>query len=167
MRATVRNVALTCALALVLAGCASAPEIEERRAAINADIDEILSLTLDSEELGEPERCISEAQYRNFRALGDRHMLFEGSRDRLWVNTLRGRCVDLAHGDYLITRPFSARRLCDGDRFEVAEWFDRPFYRSWPWTWGRWPTGPSCTLGKFQPVTQGQVDEIEALLEDW
>ena len=167
MRATAKTFTFLGVLAFIVAGCAASEEIEERRAAINADIDEILSLTLESEDLGEPARCISESQYRNFKALGDRHMLFEGSRDRLWVNTLRGRCVDLAHGDVLITRSFSARRLCDGDRFEVAEWFDRPFYRGWPWTWGRWPTGPSCTLGKFQPVTLGQVDEIEARLENW
>ncbi len=167
MRAISRTLALVGALAFTVSGCATSQEVEDRRAAINADIDEILSLTLDSAELGEPVRCISEAQYRSFKPLGDRHMLFEGSRDRLWVNTLRGRCVDLAHGDVLITRPFSARRLCDADRFEVAEWFERPFYTGWPWSWGRLPSGPTCALGKFQPVTQGQVDEIEALLEDW
>lgn len=152
---------LVSALAFIVTGCAGTEEIEERRAAINADIDEILSLTLESEDFGEPERCISETQYRNFKPLGDRHMLFKGSRDRLWVNTLRGRCFDYRDGDVLITRPFSARRLCDGDRFEVAEWFDLP--RSV----GRLPTGPTCSFGKFQPVSQGQVDEIEALLEDW
>ena len=94
-------------------------------------------------------------------------MLFEGSRDRLWVNTLRGRCFDYRDGDVLITRPFSARRLCDGDRFEVAEWFELSRYSGWPWSAGRLPAGPTCSFGKFQPVSQGQVDEIEALLEEW
>ena len=161
MQTTARTLLLASTLAFVVTGCAGTEEIAERRAAINADIDEILSLTLESEDFGEPERCISETQYRNFKPLGDRHMLFEGSRDRLWVNTLRGRCFDYRDGDVLITRPFSARRLCDGDRFELAEWFDLP--RSV----GRLPTGPSCSFGKFQPVSRGQIDEIEALLEDW
>ncbi len=167
MRARIRTLALIGATALIVAGCATSQEVVERRAAINADIDEILTLTLDSEELGEPERCLTETQYRNFRPLGDRHILFEGSRDRLWINTLRGRCATLEHGDYLVTRPFSGRRLCDADRFEVAEWFERPYYTGWPWSWGRLPSGPTCALGTFQPVTQGQVDEIEALLEEW
>ena len=167
MRATARTFTLLSALAFVVSGCAGTEEIEERRAAINADIEEILSLTLQSEDFGEPERCISETQYRNFEPLGDRHMLFEGSRDRLWVNTLRGRCFDYRDGDVLITRPFSARRLCDGDRFEVAEWFELSRYSGWPWSAGRLPAGPTCSFGKFQPVSQGQVDEIEALLEEW
>ena len=161
MRANVRTVTLLSAIAFMVSGCATSEEIEERRAAINADIEEILSLTLESEDFGEPDRCITESQYRNFKPLGDRYILFEGSRDRLWINTLRGRCIDYRDGDILITRPFSARRLCDGDRFEVAEWFDLPRRT------GRLPTGPTCAFGTFQPVSQGQVDEIEALLEDW
>ncbi|MDJ0909559.1 MAG: hypothetical protein QNI99_10210 [Woeseiaceae bacterium] len=161
MYASARTILLIGSFALIVSGCASNEEIVERRAAINADIDEILSLTLESEDFGEPERCITESQYRNFELLGDRYMLFEGSRDRLWINTLRGRCVEHTSADVLITRPFSARRLCDGDRFEVTDWFDLP--RSV----GRLPSGPTCSFGKFQPVSQGQVDEIEALLEEW
>ena len=161
MQSTSRLFLLISALAFIVTGCAGTEEIEERRTEINADIEEILTLTLESEDFGEPTRCITEAQYRNFKLLGDRYMLFEGSRDRLWINTLRGRCVDYHRGDVLITRPFSARRLCDGDRFEVADWFELP--RSV----GRLPAGPTCSFGEFQPVSQGQVDEIEALLEDW
>jgi hypothetical protein len=51
------------------------------------------------------------------------------------------------------------------DTFEVAEWFEWPWYRRWPWRWGLdWGTGMRCTLGKFQPVTRSQVDEIEAII---
>lgn len=166
MRTAAKTITLAGALALIVAGCAVSPEAEERRAAIEADIEEILSLSLNVEELGEPERCLSDVQYRSFRALGERHILFEGSRDRLWVNSLRSRCVDLRHGDVLVTRQFQSRRLCKDDQFAVAEYFDLPYYRRWPWNWGRWPTGPVCFLGEFQPVSQEQVDEIEARLED-
>ncbi len=167
MRTTALTFTLTGALAFLIAGCAVSPEVEERRAAIEADIDEILSLSLDVEEYGEPKRCLSEAQYRSFDALGDRHILFEGTRDRLWVNTLRGRCIDLRHGDVLVTRQFQTRRLCKDDQFAVAEYFEWPYYQRWPWNWGRWPAGPVCILGEFQPVSREQVDEIEARLEDW
>ena len=65
----------------------------------------------------------------------------------------------------LIVRQFSFSRLCDMDTFEVAEWFEWPWYRRWPWRWGLdWGMGMRCTLGEFQPVTQSQVDEIEAVI---
>ncbi len=154
-----------CAAALLCTGCATSPEVENRRKAMEADIDEILSYQLDPAEFGETKRCLSDHKYRNFRPLGDRHLLFVGRCDELWVNVLRSRCHDLRFGDVLVVRSFSGRRMCDMDRFQVAEWFDWPWYRRWPWHWGGWGTGARCALGKFQPVTQAQVTEIEAALE--
>ncbi len=152
--------------ALLLAGCASAPDYAARRQAVEADIDEILSVQLDPAEFGDTKRCLSDNEYRSFRPLGDRHILFEGRRDRLWINTLRGRCQDLRRGDVLVLRSFSGTRMCDMDSFQVADWFDWPWYRRWPWHWGgSWTTGMRCSLGKFQPVTEGQVEEIDALLD--
>lgn len=153
--------------ALLLAGCAVSPEVESRRQAIEADIDEILSLPLDPSEYGETKRCLTDMEYRSFRALDDRHILFEGRKNKLWINTLRGRCPDLRFGDVLVVRQFSSSRMCDSDQFRVTDWFDWPWYRQWPWNWGSWGTGPVCSLGKFQPVTEAQIAEIEARLDDW
>ncbi|MBT8092759.1 MAG: hypothetical protein KJN77_06965 [Gammaproteobacteria bacterium] len=165
---SVRNtMVLVGVAALLLSGCAVSPEVESRRQAIEADIDEILSLPLDPAEYGETKRCLTDTEYRSFRAIDDRHILFKGRKDRLWINTLRGRCPDLRFGDVLVIRQFSSSRMCDADRFQVTDWFDWPWYRRWPWNWGSWGTGPTCTLGKFQPVTADQVAEIEARLEDW
>ena len=157
---------LTIAATLLFTGCATAPDYAARRQAVEADIDEILSLQLDPAEFGEPKRCLSGPEYRSFRPLGDRHILFEGRRGKLWINTLRSRCHDLRRGDILVIRSFSGTRMCDMDSFQVADWFDYPWYRRWPWQWGgAWTTGARCSLGKFQPVVEGQVEEIEALLE--
>ncbi len=151
---------------LLLAGCATSPEVESRRQAAAADIDAILSVPLDPAEFGETKRCLGDNEYRNFRALDDRHILFEGRRDKQWINTLRTRCPDLRWGDVLVVRQFSGTRMCDADRFEVADWFDWPWYRRYPWHWGpSWGTGMQCSLGTFQPVTADQVAEIEAVLE--
>ena len=156
---------LFCA-ALLFAGCATAPDVEKRRQDVESDIDEILSLQLDPDEFGESRRCLSEHDYRSFRPLGDRHILFEGRKGKFWINTLRGRCYDLRHGDVLVVRSFSTTRMCDMDSFQVADWFDWPWYRRWPWHWsGSWTSGRRCSLGKFQPVLEGQVREIEALLD--
>ena len=151
---------------LLFAGCATSPETQSRRQAIEADIDAILAVELDPAEYGQRKRCLSEADYRNFHALGENHMLFKGRRDKLWINTLRGRCSDLRWGDVLVIKQFTARRICDGDHFTVGEWFDFPWYRRWPWYWGpNWGMSLQCTFGKFQPVTEDQVAEIEAVLE--
>ena len=162
-----RVAAVTCAATLLVAGCAVSPEVEDRRQAIEADIEEILSLPLDPEEYGEIKRCLSDNEFRNYRALNAKHMLFEGRRGKQWINTLRSPCHDLRHGDVLIVRRFSGTRMCDMDRFQVSDWFDWPWYRRWPWHWGTWASGPSCTFGKFRPVTEAQIQEIEALLENW
>ncbi|MBT8085194.1 MAG: hypothetical protein HKN35_11300 [Woeseia sp.] len=164
MRAETQCSVLVLTVALC-AGCAVSPEEQNRRQAIDADIEEILSLPLDGEEQGETTRCLSERDYQSFRPLGDKMIVFEGRRDKLWINKLRARCPQLRDGDILITRPINARRMCDTDRFAVADWFDSPWYRRWPWQWGTGQAGEVCVLGNFHPVTEAQVDEIEALLE--
>lgn len=152
---------VTAALLLV-AGCATAPEDEDRRQAAEADIRDILQLSLGED--GKPLRCLSETQYSGFRALDDKHMLFTGRAGKRWVNVLRQRCYDLRYGEVLRIRSFSSSRICDADRFAVDEWFEWPWYSRWPWHWGAWSTGMTCTLGDFYPVTEGQVEEIEAVI---
>lgn len=150
---------------LLLAGCATSPEAESRRQEKEASINEILAQPLDPTEFGETKRCLSDHEYRNFRALDNRRILFEGRRDKLWINTLRARCPDLRHGAVLLVKSFSSRRICNMDTFQVSDWFEWPWYRRWPWQWGRWETGVRCSLGKFQPVTNAQVEEIRAILK--
>ena len=166
MDATRNAVTLTAAVVVLLAGCATSPETEAQRDFREARIEEILSQPLDPAVYGETKRCLRDTEFRTFRALDDRHILFDGRRGRYWINTLRSRCVDLRHGDILIVRPFSSTRMCEMDRFQVADWFDWPWYRRWPWRWGTsWHTGMTCLLGEFQPVTEEQVVEIRAVLK--
>lgn len=165
MKAANIAICLACTAALLSAGCAVSPEAEDRRLAIEADIADILSVPLDPAEYGETKRCLSDSEYRSFRPLDDKHILFEGRRDRLWINTLRSGCPDLRHGGVLVVRSYSSARMCDMNSFEVADWFDWPWYRRWPWHWGgNWGVGMRCTLGKFQPVTEAQVEAIESVL---
>ena len=157
-----RSVVCVSVALLFIAGCATAPEDDARRQAIEADIQDILTLSLGED--GKPLRCLSETHYRGFRALDEKHMLFTGRGDKQWVNVLRNRCYDLRHGDVLRIRSFSASRICDTDRFAVDDWFEWPWYSRWPWHWGAWSSGMTCTLGKFYPVTEAQLAEIEAVL---
>lgn len=146
---------------LLLPGCATSPEAEARRASAEADIDEIMSYELDPAEYGEVRRCLSEHDFDDFRPLGDRHILFEERRGKLWINTLRGRCSDLRHSDVLVVRRYMGSRMCEMDHFRVGDWFDFTTGRR-PSDWG---AGATCVLGGFHPVTEAQVAEIEAVLE--
>lgn len=146
---------------LLIPGCATSPEEAERRANAEADIDEIMSYELDPDEYGVAKQCLADHDFDNYRALGDRHILFEGRRGKLWINTLRSRCRDLRHSDVLVVRQYTGSRMCDMDRFDVRDWFELTS-RSRPADWG---TGGACVLGEFHPVTEAQVTEIEAVLE--
>lgn len=141
---------------LAFAGCATSPEDEERRKAMEADIDDILSYELDPLEYGEPRRCLSESEYRSYRALGKRHLLFWGRQDKRWVNVLRGRCSNLNRDSIFIMEPTSGTQVCELDRFRVGDRLDSVRNASMM---------PTCVLGTFKPVTEAQVEEIEQRLE--
>lgn len=146
---------ITAAL-LALGGCATAAEEQRKRQEMEADIDDILSLELDPAEYGEPKNCLSDSEYRSYRALGKRHLLFQGRKDKLWVNVLRGRCPNLDEDSTFIITPNMSGRLCDTDRFRVVDRLD---------SLSRASTAPTCVLGEFKPVTEDQVTEIEYRLE--
>ncbi len=145
------------------ASCAISEEAQMRREATEAEIQAILSEPLDKQQYGDIKRCLSRHDFRNFRALDDKRILFEGRRGQLWINTLRTRCPDLRRAAVLRVRSFSSMgRMCDMDTFVAEDWFTWPWYRRWPWHWGTsWSTGMRCALGKFQPVSAEQVDAIE------
>lgn len=150
------TICTTAASFLALAGCATSPEDEQRRKDMEADIDDILTYELDPLEYGEPGKCLSESQFRSYRALGNRHLLFWGRQDKQWVNVLRGRCTDLRDTSVFVMKPSAAGRLCANDRFQVVDHFD---------SMANMNMAPVCVLGEFKPVTEAQVKEIENRLE--
>jgi len=154
------------AFMLLFAGCATSPDVATQRQIADAEISRILSAQLDPAEFGETKSCLADREYNNFSVLDDRHILFEGLGGKQWINTLPARCPDLRFGSLIRVKSFSWSRICDSDSFLVGDWFDRSWYRSWPWHWGGgWGMGTPCSLGKFQPVTKDQVEEIRAALK--
>jgi len=139
---------------VTLVACAASPEDERRRKDMEADIDEILTYELDKTDFGEPTNCLRESEYRSFRPLGDRHLLFEGRSGKQWINVLRGRCLGLDDDSFFVMRLTIAGRVCDKDRFEVV---DRMSQNA--------GMGTACALGEFKPVAKVQVQEIETRLE--
>jgi hypothetical protein len=155
-----RRIASSAVIAALLAlgSCVTSPEAESKRQDMEADIDEIMSYELDKTEFGDPKNCLSENEYRSFRPLGDRHLLFEGRNDKQWINVLRGRCVGLRNDGIFIMRQSTAGRSCDMDRFDAVD-------RSNALLSTGVGMGPNCVLGEFIPVAKAQVQEIEARLE--
>ena len=150
---------LVTALALLISGCASTPEAEERARETEEDIATILSAPLDAEEYGETKRCLGPSQYRDIRILDHQRIVFYGARGKLWLNTLRMRCPELRRNSTLRIKTVSSiGRICDLDSFEVRDWFGAPWYRPWG-------GGMRCALGTFQPVTEAQVDAIRAAIK--
>jgi hypothetical protein len=86
-------------------------------------------------------------------------LLFEGKKDKQWINVLRGRCSGLRFNDMFITKPSNPGRLCDMDHFEAVN-------RSDPTVLQRLDTsGYKCMLGVFKPAVKAQVAEIEKRLK--
>jgi len=142
---------------LAFAGCATSPQDVFKRQEMEADVDDILSLELDETDFGGPRTCLSDHEYRNFRPLGDRHLLFEGRDGKQWVNVLRGRCHNLKDDSLLIMKKNLSRRLCDTDHFDVADRIDLLQSQA--------GMAPTCVLGEFKPVARAQLEEIEYRLE--
>jgi hypothetical protein len=140
-------------------GCASSAPVEPSQR--ERDIQAILSETLDDEAYGEERRCLSSSDYRDFTALDDQRIIFEGRRGRYWLSTLPMRCPDLRHAMVLRTKSFSRSRICALDTFYPADWFDRPWYRRWPW--GSRTSAVHCTLGEFQAISEQQAASLKAL----
>lgn len=150
---------LACIGAVLVAACASAPAPEDR-AKVEEDLATILSQPLDGEAYGEPRRCISSFSARDYSAIGNRFLVFDGPGDTLWLNELRGHCPGLSSGSALAFRQ-QGTQLCELDRFKVTDLFVWPRYQRWPW---EWLEGIPCTLGRFQPVSSQQVEALRAAL---
>jgi hypothetical protein len=146
-------------MVLALAGCAgsgpSTSELEARDQVKQEAIQDILNTPLATEDYSpDASRCLSNHEYRSVDVLDDRHVVFRGSGDRLWVNQLRQRCVGLRRNEVL---RFELRnsRVCDLDTFQSL---DRGL--------GFARTSGTCTLGTFMPVTEDQLEAIEIAVRE-
>ena len=169
-RTGLRRLAVAAA-ALAVAACASGPELEELKARQQRADEQIAAILAapqaDGSEAPEAERCIRSRDWRNYRALDDRYLVFEGPRDQLWLNPLMTRCPDLRFSHVLAVRSVGGiNQICQSDSFRATDWFSYPWYRRWPWQWSRaWDTGAICVFGPFYPITERKLAAIEEAIE--
>lgn len=120
----------------------------------------ILSQPLEGDAYGDSRRCISSFSARDYSAVGDRYLVFDGPGKTLWLNELRGRCPGLTRASALAFRQ-QGSQICALDHFKVTDWFVWSRYQRWPW---EWLDGVPCTLGRFQQVSAEQVEALRAAL---
>jgi hypothetical protein len=100
----------------------------------------------DSDELV-IERCISTRVFRNTEIIDDGHIVFHGSRKRIYLNTLPSNCRGLKRHGRISYQKDS--RLCANDRFNVLEL-----------SGSKLRLGISCRLGRFEPISQEYLEEL-------
>lgn len=143
----------TVMVVLLLAGCASdatKPDYEAQE----ESIDQILSEPLGEAEYTEGIRCLPVYSYNSVDILDNRHVVFEGTGGKLWLNRLRNRCTGLRRND---TLKFDVRtsQLCSLDTFEAISLN----------VVGPTRTSATCSLGEFMPISKEQLDGIKAALK--
>lgn len=116
--------------ALVLAGCANSDSPANRQVWV-AD--------------GEPVTCIRTSQIRTFRVVNDQTIDFEINRNQAFRNTLPHRCSGLAFGQK-IRHNSRTSQLCSMNSITVVNM-------------GSVPNGPTCPLGRFQPMKRVPAPE--------
>lgn len=149
------------AAALLVSACATSPTQGEQRVQVDAAVASILSEPLPADAYVTPRRCISRASIRDVDILSDRYLLFEAPRGTFWLNELRGRCPDLRWNRTLVFEAHGLQ-LCDMDRFKVSDLWYWPRYQRWPWNWF---DGVSCSLGRFQAVSEAQAAALRGALK--
>lgn len=141
-----RFTVIVAAGALLLGGCASAPERDQQVASALQQ--------LEGADYAATKRCLSTFEYDRVEVLDQQHLLFESNTGRqVWLNTLRTKCPGLREDDVLAFE-MRGNRLCSLDTATVMERF---------LFWQR--TGPTCSLGEFQQLTEGQAALLREALE--
>ncbi len=140
------RIVTTLAAVALLGGCATSPERNEQ-------VSNALE-RLEDAEYAATERCLSTFQYDQVEILDGRHLLFESNTgDDVWLNTLRQSCPGLRRDDVLAFE-MNGNRLCSLDTATVMERF---------LFWQR--SGPTCSLGEFQELTDAQASLLREALE--
>ena len=129
---------------------------EEKVVTSEVSIANILDSTPDARDYSDRKHCISKAAIRDHEVLSKRHVIFimRGKKNRERVLIQFGRhCFGLHKHAVLNLESRGSSRLCVGDaiRTETTEF-------------GRRTLTPRCTIPKFEPITEYQVELLKDAL---
>lgn len=106
----------------------------------------------DGGELGVATPCLNHPTIRRTRIIDDRNIAFFTRNGKIYNNQLPRQCPSLRRNS-VVNYAISNGRVCQGYQFQVM------------WEAGANNFVPAflCTLGTFVPVTQDQLEDLEAL----
>ena len=98
-------------------------------------------------------RCLNLARIQDTDVLDDHRIVFKTSGHKMYLNELPRKCPGLRTNEPYLVRT-TLDRLCDLDTITMLH---RGGFGFMP--------GASCGLGKFQPVTEAQVEMVKAEID--
>ncbi len=111
-------------------------------------LDALLNST--SEDTPDAKRCIRQASIDKTDVLNSNIIVFKDERKRIFINQMPVKCLDLRPGAKVVYTSRGDGQLCQLDSINVLH----------PGAGGL-TTGPSCMLGKFEPISQDQLDVLK------
>lgn len=94
---------------------------------------------VDAPAAGPARDCINQRLIRDFKAAGDRTILFKTRDGQTWRNDLPASCIGLNRGEVAYKHQSPINRLCSGEIVQLYE-------RTTGFEYG------NCGLGKFTPL---------------
>lgn len=111
-------------------------------------IEALLATETEEDGYAEQRRCIDSTRIHRTEIIGESFIVFHVRPKSIWVNRLPGTCDGLKPTSVLVTES-NERRLCELDLMQ-------------PYNPGIGSGGVSCRLGRFEEITQEQLDAIKA-----
>jgi len=120
---------------------------------LDAQVAAILDNPLPESDYVQARRCLPARFNEHVDVLDSRHLLFSGTRDVFWLNQLRFNCMGLTD-DSVLVFDMRDRSVCELGGFRGV-----PRMGSMGANFG-----VSCTLGRFEPITQAQAEQLRSAL---
>ncbi|MEE9253523.1 MAG: hypothetical protein V3U43_01180 [Pseudomonadales bacterium] len=108
--------------------------------------------TLPESQYIDTQRCLGAQRHQSVDVLDEQRLVFKGLRGRIWLNQLKARCQGLRRRMVLELTP-RVNRLCELDG---VRGLDQASFR---------PMSARCTLGKFEAITEQQLELLKNALE--
>jgi len=108
-----------------------------------------------ADRTGAPVSCLKQPEIRRARILSNRNIVFVTRFEEIYNNELPKQCSGLRR-DGLVNYPITSGRLCAGDRFQVL-WEPQP---------GKYLPAALCPLGAFVPITEAELEDLEAMTDE-
>ena len=114
-------------------------------------IEDILSAEVKEDDYRKTERCINTRKIRKLDVLSDRIGVFEMRDDKLFLMTLKHRCLGMRRNATYNLEQRRTASFCKGDDIRFIDPAGL-MLRNW---------GPPCDVPGFEEVTEGQVQLLK------